>query len=70
MKLDKAPGLDNILLEFFTHDDPELKNCLVLLLLKIRDTKTLSDDFHDTNIITIFNKGDQKNCNNYHRISL
>ena len=30
----KAPGPDYILLEFFTHSGPELRNCLILLILK------------------------------------
>ena len=70
MKPGKAPGPDNIPLEFFTHGGPELKNRLMLLILKIWETKTLPSDFRDATIVTIFKKGDRGNCNNYRGISL
>lgn len=70
MKPGKAPGPDNIPLELITHGGPELRNRLMLLILKIWETKTLPSDFRDANIITIFKKGDRENCNNYRGISL
>lgn len=69
MKSGKAPRPDNIPLEFYTHGDPELKNHLMLILLKIWETKTLPGDFCDANIIAIFKKGDWENCNNYCSVS-
>ena len=70
MKPGKAPGPDNIPLEFFTHGGPELNNRLMLLILKIWETKTSPSDFRDVNIVTIFKKGDRESCNNYRGISL
>lgn len=70
MKPGKAPGPDNIPLELLTHGGPELRNRLMLLILKIWETKTLPNDFRNANIITIFKKGDRENCNNYRGISL
>ena len=70
MKPGKTPGPDNIPLELITHGGPELRNRLMLLILKIWETKTLPSDFRDANIITIFKKGDRENCNNYRGISL
>lgn len=69
IKPGNTPGPDNIPLEFLTHCGPELKKHLMLLILKIWETKTFADDFRDANIITIFKKGDQENCNKYHEIS-
>jgi len=40
------------------------------LLLKIWETKTVPSDFRDANIVTIFKKGDKKNCSNYRGILL
>ena len=70
MKPGKAPGPDNIPLELLTHGGPGLINRLMLLVLKIWETKTLPSDFRDVNIITIFKKGDREDCNNYREISL
>lgn len=70
MKSGKAPGSDNILLKFSTRGGPELNNHLMHLILKIRETNTFSSNFHDTNTITMYKKGDQENCSNYHSISL
>ena len=70
MKPGKAPGPDNIPLELITNGGPELRNRLMLLILKIWETKTLPSDFRDANIITFFKKGDRENCNNYRGISL
>lgn len=70
MKPGKAPGPDNIPLELITFGGPELKNSLLLLILKIWETKSPPSDFRDSNIITIFKKGDREDCNNYRGISL
>lgn len=70
MKPGKAPGPDNIPLEFFTHGSPEPRNNLMLLIMTIWETKTLPSNFRDANIIAIFKKGDRENCNNHCRISL
>ncbi|XP_076066157.1 uncharacterized protein LOC143039796 [Oratosquilla oratoria] len=70
MKPNKAPGPDNIPLELLTHGGPELKNRLMLLILKIWEMTPPPSDFRDANIITIFRKGDRENCNNYHGILL
>ena len=70
MKPGKAPGPDNIPLEFFTMCGPEIKNNLMLLILKIWDTKTNPQDFKDVIIVTIFKKEDREDCNNYRGISL
>ncbi|XP_068224752.1 uncharacterized protein [Palaemon carinicauda] len=70
MKPGKAPGPDNIPLELLTHGGLGLINRLMLLILKIWDTKTLPSDFCDANIVTIFKKGDRENCNYYRGISL
>ena len=47
-----------------------MRNHLMLLILKIWETKTLPSDFRDANIITIYKKVDRENCNNYRGISL
>ena len=70
MKTAKTLGPDNIPLEIFPHAGPKLKNHLMQLLLKIWETKTVPSDFRDANIVTIFKKGDRKNCCNYGSISL
>ena len=70
MKPGKAPGLDNIPLEFFTYGGPELRNRLMDLILRIWENKITPSDFRDANIITIFKKGDRGNCSNYRGISL
>ncbi|KAK3882951.1 hypothetical protein Pcinc_012705 [Petrolisthes cinctipes] len=70
MKPGKAPGPDNIPLELLTQGGPELRNRLMLLILKIWEIKTLPSDFRDATIITIFKKGDRENCNNYRGISI
>ena len=70
MKPGKAPGPDNIPLEFYTRCGPEIKNNLMMLILKIWETKTIPQDFKDVNIVTIFKKGDREDCNNYRGISL
>ena len=49
MKTGKAPGPDNILLEFFLHAGQKLKKHLMQLLLKIWETKTVPSDFGDAN---------------------
>ncbi|KAK3873525.1 hypothetical protein Pcinc_021493 [Petrolisthes cinctipes] len=56
MKPGKAPGPDNIPLELLTQGGPELRNRLMLLILKIWEIKTLPSDFRDATIITIFKK--------------
>ncbi|XP_076031982.1 uncharacterized protein LOC143019890 [Oratosquilla oratoria] len=70
IKPGKAPGPDNIPLKLLTHGGPELKNRLMLLILKIWETKTLPSDFRDANINTIFKKGNRENYNNYRGILL
>ncbi|XP_076061565.1 uncharacterized protein LOC143037317 [Oratosquilla oratoria] len=70
MRPGKAPGPDNVPLELLTHGGPELRNRLMLLILKIWETKTLPSDFRDATIVTIFKKGDRENCNNYWGILL
>lgn len=64
----KTSGPDNIPFEFFTHGGPKLRN--QLLILKIRESKTLLNDFHDATIITIYKIGDWEDYNNYQGISL
>ncbi|XP_076044843.1 uncharacterized protein LOC143027437 [Oratosquilla oratoria] len=69
MRPGKAPGLDNVPQELLMHGGPELRNRLMLLILKIWETNTLPCDFRDATIVTILKKGDRENCNNYRGIS-
>ena len=70
MRPGKAPGPDNIPLEFFTMCGTEIQNHLLLLILKIWESGTVPQDFKDVIIVTIFKKGDREDCNNYRGISL
>ncbi|CAE1294406.1 unnamed protein product [Acanthosepion pharaonis] len=50
MRPGKAPDPDNIPLDLLTHSGPEMRNCLMLLILKIWETKTLLRDFRDATV--------------------
>ncbi|XP_076041936.1 uncharacterized protein LOC143025811 [Oratosquilla oratoria] len=56
MRPGKAPGPDKVPLELLTHGGPELRNRLMLLILKIWETKTLPSDFRDATIFTILKR--------------
>ncbi|CAE1315652.1 unnamed protein product [Acanthosepion pharaonis] len=58
MRPGKAPGPDNIPLELLAHFGYEMRNRLMLLILKISETKTLPSDFRDATVVTIFKNGD------------
>lgn len=70
MKSGKTSEPDNIPSEFFTNRDLDLRNHLMLFILKIWESKMLSNDFCDATIITIYKKGDREDCNNSWGISL
>ncbi|CAE1237234.1 unnamed protein product [Acanthosepion pharaonis] len=60
MRPGKAPGPDNIPLELLTHSGLEMRNRLMLLILKIWETKTLPRDFRDRTVVIIFKMGDRR----------
>ena len=62
MRSFKVHGPDNILLKFQGYGSSLLRNCLVLFILKMWETKTLPNDFHYTTNITFFKKGNRENC--------
>ncbi|CAE1297088.1 unnamed protein product [Acanthosepion pharaonis] len=59
MRPGKAQGPDNIPLEILTHNDSEMRNRLMLLILKIWETKTFHNEFRHATVVTIFKKGDR-----------
>jgi len=70
MRHGKAAGLDNIPTEFLTQGGLVLKTCLHSLILKAWEEKQAPNDWKDALLVTIFKKGDRRECGNYRGISL
>ena len=67
----KASCLDGILQEILKLGGPKLKACLLSLYNTCWQRQTLPQDFKDALIITIHKrKGDRRNCDNHHGLSL
>jgi len=66
----KAAGPDNIPTEFLTHGGLVLKTRLHSLILKAWEEKQAPNDWKDALLVTIFKKGDRRECGNYRGISL
>ncbi|XP_076059549.1 uncharacterized protein LOC143036186 [Oratosquilla oratoria] len=70
MRQGKAAGPDNIPTELLTHGGLVLKMRLHSLILKAWEEKQAPSDWKDALLITIFKKGDRRECGNYRGISL
>nr|XP_027237025.1 uncharacterized protein LOC113828287 [Penaeus vannamei] len=70
MRHGKAAGPDNIPTEFLTHGGLVLKTRLHSLILKAWEEKQAPNDWKDALLVTIFKKGDRRECGNYRGISL
>ena len=70
MKSRKSAGVDNIPFELLQHGGMSLKTRLHTLILRMWESQEVPNDFKDAVIITLFKKGDRKNCGNYRGISL
>jgi len=70
LKINKAPGEDDIIAELIKNASQELKMRLFALICKIwRDEKML-DDWKIGLIVPLFKKGDKMKCENYRGIML
>ena len=71
LKPNKAPGPDGTAAEIYQYGGDTLTLCMHQLFTKSWEAVELPQDLKDASIITIYkNKGDKRNCNNYHGISL
>ncbi|XP_068203043.1 uncharacterized protein [Palaemon carinicauda] len=70
MRQGKAAGPDNIPTELLTHGGLVLKTRLYSLILESWEEKQAPNDWKDALLVTIFKKGDKRDCGNYRRISL
>ena len=70
MKVDKAPGADNIPAELLKHGGKELIALMTSLFQKIWVTKTWPDEWTRSLIIPLPKKGNPRKCQNYRTISL
>lgn len=70
MSQGKAAGPDNIPTELLTHGGVVLKTRLYSLILKAWEQKQVPSDWKDALLVTIFKKGDRRECGNYRGISL
>ena len=70
MKKQKAPGPDDITLELVLAFDEDNRICLLDLINKWWNTKTIDEELEKANIISIFKKGDTSNIANYRPIAL
>ena len=71
MKGGKAPGIDDISADIIKAGGRLLSTRLHKLFVEIWEQEETIDDWSTALIIRLFkNKGDKRNCGNYHRISL
>ena len=71
LKPNKAPGSDSITAEIYQYGGDTLTSCMPQLFIKLWEAAKLPQDLKDASILTIYkSKGDKRDCNNYHGISL
>ena len=61
----KAPGRDGIPAEVWKFGGVQLTNCLYKLIQEIWDARKIPQDWKDASIVSLFKKGDRKDCGNY-----
>ena len=66
----KSPGADGIPPELITHGSPKMIQSLHCIIKRAWDTRTVPQDWKDAQLITLFKKGDRRQCGNYRGISL
>ena len=66
----KSPGVCGILAEIWKQGGEKLKRKLHDQILKIWEKETVPQDWKDANIVSLFKKGEWKDCGNYRGISL
>ena len=70
LKQSKSPGLDGICAEFLKAGGEEVAKEMTLMFNDILNTEKIPQEFKDAEIVVIHKKGSQKECSNYHPISL
>ena len=71
LKPRKAPGPDGIAAKIYQYGGDTLISCIHKLFIKLWEAAELPQDLKAASIMTIYkNKGDIRDCNNYHGISL
>ena len=70
LRVDKAPGADNIPAELLKYGGKELVALMTSLCQKIWETKTWPDEWTRSLIIPLPKKGNPRKCQNYRTISL
>ena len=66
----KSPGVCGIPAEIWKYGGENLQRTLHDLILLIWEEETVPQEWKDANIISLFKKGDRKDCGNYRGISL
>jgi hypothetical protein len=66
----KSPGTDGIVVEVIQAGGEEVEKEIYEIMTKIWEEETLPEDWTSSIIVTIFKKGDSKECSNYRTISL
>ena len=66
----KAPGAAGIHPEIIQHLGQKLLKALHKTITTAWDTKTVTQDWKDAQLITLFKKGDRRVCGNYRGISV
>ena len=70
LKSNKAAGPDGIFAELFKFGGPYIEKLLLNLFNLIIKNLTFPDEFKESEITTIYKKGDVMNCNNHRPITL
>ena len=71
LKVNKAPGPDNLLNEFIQKGGKELQETLINIFIEIFNTEQIPKDWNKTNIISIYkDKGNIEDLKNHRGISL
>jgi sorting nexin-29 len=70
LKVNKAPGEDDIIVELFKNAGQELKKRLHMLICNIWREEKMPDVWRVGLIVALFKKGDKMKCENYRRITL
>jgi hypothetical protein len=68
-KCDKAPGLDQIPVEFYKNAPESLHRKLLELFNNILNTREVPNSFTNSIVFPLHKKGDYNNVNNYRGIS-
>lgn len=61
----RAPDVDGVPADVLNEGSHELHSCLYALICRIWDDEQLSDELKNALSVTIFEKCDESNCNNY-----